>query len=241
MPGNKGRVGLILQPRDQKLLAALRILRVVDREQAERIAGYRSLRRANTRLLALSRSGFLRRSFIGAIGSGRRALYRLPGDRARLNPSFLEHQLLINRVYLRLRESSAEGVRLSSWRSFARPIAPSIPLIPDGYAELERSGQSYSIFLEVDRGTESSIVWREKARTYRSLALSGEFARIYGEEKFRVAVLAPSFRRVESMRRAVSEVTDKLFWFSIFEIIDRGSFFGSVWLRPTGEEKVPLL
>jgi Replication-relaxation len=241
MRGNRGRVGLILQPRDQHLLSELRTLRVVDREQARRVASFASVRRTNARLLLLTRAGFLRRSFIGSVGAGRRALYRLPSDRARTSPAFLAHQLALNDVYLRMKGADAEGVRLQVWRTFAQPVASSIPLVPDAYAEVSGEGIYQSLFIEVDRGTESGRVWREKARLYKRLAFSGEFERTFGQWRFRVAVLTTSSRRVEHIRRAVAEETDKLFWFSTFDILSGDSFFGPAWLRPDGCEKVSLL
>lgn len=239
MPGNRGRVRLILQPRDELLLSALCELRVVDREQAQKLAGLSSIRRANARLLALTRAGFLRRSFIGHAGHGRRALYRLPRDRARASPLFLEHQLALNDVYLCLR--AADGIQLRTWRTFGAPPCSGVPLIPDAYAELSTQGDLHPLFIEIDRGTESGRIWRGKAEAYQRLAFSGEFEHIFARSHFRVAVLTTSPRRVENIRRAVATVTEKFFWFSTIEIFNRGSFFDPVWLRPTGSAKVPLL
>jgi hypothetical protein len=143
-------------------------------------------------------------------------------------------------VYLRFQDDP-EGVQLKSWRMFDKPVASGIPLIPDAYAEVARWGVYQSLFIEVDRGTESGRVWREKANLYKALVFSGEFERIFGRGRFRVAVLTTSPRRAQYIRRAVATVTHKLFWFSTFKIIHSGSFFGPVWLRPEGSEKVPLL
>lgn len=239
MPGNSGRVGLILQPRDQRLLHALSVLRVVDREQAAILCGFQSVRRANARLLSLLRAGHLRRSFIGTVSSGRKALYSLPGA-IRKSYAFPEHQLLLNRVYLYLRCTRPDECTLSVWRSFSRPVVEGIPLIPDAYALLIRDGLEHPCFVEVDRGTESGSVWKAKAERYRLLALSGELPKEFGQERFRVLVLCEGTRRIEHIRRAVRQVTNKLFWFSTFESINSGSFFGPVWHRPEGVEKVPF-
>src|ERR1035438_1909447 len=66
---------MIVQPRDLQLLRELGVMRVLDREQARIVAGFQSTTRANTRLLALTRAGLLRRFFLGS-GGGRKALYR---------------------------------------------------------------------------------------------------------------------------------------------------------------------
>ena len=74
MAGNN-RMSIVLQQRDLRLLEALETMRVIDRQQAKVVAGLRSTMRANARLLALTRSGFLKRAFIGS----RQAVYWLPG------------------------------------------------------------------------------------------------------------------------------------------------------------------
>src|SRR6266487_1550579 len=71
MTGNDKKRGLVVQPRDRKLLEELAVMRVVDREQAKIVAGFGSTTRANTRLLALTRAGLLRRFFL----SSRKSLY----------------------------------------------------------------------------------------------------------------------------------------------------------------------
>ena len=67
MSGNKH--GLILQPRDLQLLRELSVMRIADREQAKLAAGFTSTTRANTRLLALSRAGLLKRFLLGYSGA----------------------------------------------------------------------------------------------------------------------------------------------------------------------------
>ena len=70
------RRGLMVQERDLILLSQLWIMHVADREQLMIAAGFTSITRVNTRLLALVRAGILRRFFIGC-GGGRKALYAL--------------------------------------------------------------------------------------------------------------------------------------------------------------------
>jgi hypothetical protein len=41
------------------------------------VAGFGSVTRANTRLLALARAGLLRRYFIGTLNGGKKSLYEL--------------------------------------------------------------------------------------------------------------------------------------------------------------------
>ena len=145
MAGNN-RTSIVLQERDLRLLEALETMRVIDREQAKVVAGFRSTRRANDRLLMLTRTGFLKRAFIGS----RQAVYWLPGrgpqdsGRKRADASFepaalfLNHQLEINKVHLLVQYTSipARGWWFVRWQSFQKPLSATVPLIPDGYFEI---------------------------------------------------------------------------------------------------------
>jgi N-acetylmuramoyl-L-alanine amidase len=75
MSGNRAPV-VELQDRDRRLLDELAIMRVINREQAQIVAGFRSTTRANERLLALTRIGLLSRILI----EDGRALYFLAGS-----------------------------------------------------------------------------------------------------------------------------------------------------------------
>src|SRR5581483_3376047 len=131
MAGHK-RTTIVLQERDLRLLEALQSMRVINREQAKVVAGFHSTRRANDRLLMLTRAGFLKRAFVGS----REAVYWLPGKaldqkgRQGATPShepaalFLKHQLEINRVHLLVEYSgiSIRGWWFAGWRSFQKPL-----------------------------------------------------------------------------------------------------------------------
>jgi len=58
-------------------LIELALLRIIDREQAQLLCGFRSITRANTRLLALTWAGLLNRFFIGTFSGGKKSLYAL--------------------------------------------------------------------------------------------------------------------------------------------------------------------
>src|SRR5687768_9514343 len=76
MTGNK-HSGVLIQPRDLQLLRELATMRLIDREQAKIVAGFRSTTRANLRLLKLTRAGVLNRFFSGSDAGGRKAVYAL--------------------------------------------------------------------------------------------------------------------------------------------------------------------
>ena len=233
-------------------------MRVADRDQAQAAGGFGSVTRVNARLLALTRAGLLRRFFLGTSGAGQKALYTLSAsgaqlvgaghrglqrrkDKASMGSAFVEHQLALNGLYCALKfgEIPLPGVVFRRWVSSDEPLAPS--LLPDAYLELAIPGGVLAAFVEVDLGTERTAIWQEKVRKYLQLAVSGEYERRFGESRFRVLVLANSLRRMHSIRKTVAALTEKIFWFSTLDLVRDGGFFRKVWLRPTGEEPLPLV
>lgn len=250
MAGNN-RTGIVLQERDLRLMEALETMRVINREQAKVVAGFTSTRRANDRLLTLSRAGFLKRAFIGS----REAVYWLPGkalqqrngkrDDAIAEPAalFLKHQLEINRLHLLVRYSSipVSGWWFATWQGFQKPLSATIPLIPDGYFELGSAQGFRPAFVEVDLGTEAVPIVAKKAQLYLQLAASGEFSQIFGRNQFRVLVITTSDRRLQNIRQAIAKLTDKIFWFATLDVISPEKFWAASWFRPTGDQLQSLL
>jgi Replication-relaxation len=257
MAGNNGP-GMVIQERDRQLLRELAGLRVIDREQAKIIAGFGSTTRVNARLLALLRAGLLKRFFLGTAAGGAKAVYALSrkgaqfmgvalsgpqrrNDEALIGDFFVQHQLAVNDIYCALKAHEAPGVMFRRWQSFSRPLTPDIRLIPDAYLELEISAGVAAGFLEMDLGTESLRVWKEKVRNYLRYALSGAFEKEFGENHFRVLVIAHSERRLRSIRDLVAASTEKIFWFASLESIGRDGLFAPIWLRPREEDRLPLI
>jgi hypothetical protein len=249
MAGSK-RTSIILQERDLRLLEALQTMRVISREQARVVAGFRSRTRANERLLALTRAGYLRRAFVGR----REAVYWLSGKplqddkqrgKAAAEPAslFLNHQLEISRVHLVVEYSAIplRGWWFAKWQSFQTPISPSIPLIPDGYLELGSAAGFRSVFVEVDLGTEAVSVLARKANLYLQLATSGEFVHIFGRSQFRVLLVTTSERRLQNIRAAIARITDKIFWLGTLDLLSPEKFWTACWQRPTGDALQSLL
>ena len=260
MRGNEGK-HIVIQDRDLRLFAELAaVLRVADREQAKFSAGFTSTTRANVRLLALTRAGLLRRFFLGTTGGGKKALYaltpkgadlaRVPhrnlrrgNDETLVADFFVTHQLLINDLYclLKFQPISVEGARFIRWVSFTEPIESAHLLIPDGYAEVSTPNRPVACFLEVDLGHESRSVWKRKVEGYLAYAMSGEFTKRFGQPQFRTLVVTSSLRRMASLRAATAAVTEKIFWFTTFELISRDGFWSAIWQRPTGDHRQALL
>jgi hypothetical protein len=254
MPGTER---IILQPRDRGFLKELSVMRVVDHAQAKVVAGFGSIDRANKRLLKLTRAGLLRRFFLGS-GGGRKALYSLSEKGARyvgvplrglrrphgavlVADYFVDHQLEVNALFIALKFGTLpERIAFRRWIAFAQPMTPDLPLVPDGYVEFVSPMGVTAAFVEVDLGYESLGVWREKARKYLQLAISGTYRQIFGTERFRVLVVANSARRMESLRRTVSRETEKVFRFTTIHEA-RTQFFGPVWKKPAGDHPESLI
>lgn len=252
-----GTERMIVQPRDREFLKELSVLRVADREQIKIVARFGSTTRVNTRLLKLTRAGLLRRFFLGT-GGGRRALYALSEKGARLVDApahgprrpqgamlvadlFVEHQLAVNSIYCAVKfgKGLGQGIVFHRWMAFQEQVVPELALIPDGYVEFVTPTGIVATFLEMDLGTEGLAIWKEKTKKYLELALSGAFARSFGQDRFRVLVVAHSERRLDSIRKAVAGVTEKIFRFATLENA-RNRFFAPVWHRPIGNQPESL-
>jgi hypothetical protein len=257
---NKPKTGLIVQERDRHLLRELGNMRVLDGNQAKIVAEFQSTRRVNRRLLALTRSGLLKRFFMGTAAGGRKALYSLSPLGANLvevpcrgprrskdelvpADNFVTHQLGINELYCKLKYESipVDGTKVVRWKTFYRPIDARLSLIPDGYMEIVNPEKTVPAFLEFDVGRESITIWRAKVHKYIRYVLSGEFARSFEQTAFRVLVVTTSESRLQALRRATAPITKKVFWFSTTDSIQHHGLWSSVWLRSTGDQSLPLL
>jgi hypothetical protein len=248
---NPSRV--VMTDRDRELFALIHEARLLDREQIQQLLSFGSVTRANDRLSRLHAAGLLYRYFIGTIASGRKALYAIsPRGAASIGREMvwklhraqnellvgeagIEHQLAVNWCWISLmRGPNPDLIRFVR---FNEPISRAVPLEPDGYAELQGSGGVQPVFLEVDLTTETSRVWARKVELYLKLATSGEFQEIFHQQRFKVAVVCTSERRLKNLRRTVRKQTTKLFYFSLLETTKRDGFAAPHWLRPEGDAR----
>lgn len=241
MAGSSNTPNVILTRRDRHLLDELATVRIVDREQAMLLGGFNSITRANARLLALTRAGYLRRTFVGTINGGRNAIYSLPGRsllaRSRgplAREKAFAHQLAVNRVYLAFKYAPAPqpGIQFRGWQKFDEPISSAIPLIPDAWVKIETPTETISAGVEVDLATEALRIWDQKVHWYLDLALTGEHRRLFGEERFRVLVVVAGRRRLESIRGVIARHTEKMFWLTTVEQLNEQGPWAPVWSRP---------
>jgi Replication-relaxation len=254
------RKGMVIQERDLTLLRALADFVVIDREQAKCIAGFGSTTRANSRLLLLTLAGLLRKFFIGTAGGAKKALYALSlkgalligvpyrgprrkQDEVLVADFFITHRLAINEIHCMVEKGliPSAGAKFVRWVSFFESIERDNSLIPDGYFEVVTPERTWAAFLEVDLGHERHVVWHAKVQAYLRYAKSGNFERQFHKNQFRVLVVTNSERRMQSLRNATAVITEKLFWFSTFEKVQRDGFWASTWLRPKDNQLRSLL
>lgn len=253
-------VPVILTARDEQLFQFLVDARVCDREQIKAVAGFESTNRANARLLRLVRSGVLKRFFIATRSGGVKALYCLSPRTARrlsapaapiqrasdavlIADAFITHQLAVNDIHIdfRCKCPAKFGVLSIKWLCPKESLSPTVRVIPDGYVEVNRATECLAMFVEVDLGTESLSIWKSKIQGYIRLAASGEFQQLFGHSRFRVLVVVPSERRQANVRKTVLTYTRKLFWFATLNDINSRGLFDPIWLRPDGDDRLPLL
>lgn len=254
MNGNRG-AAMVIQPRDEQLLREISVMRIIDREQAKAVVGFGSTRRVNARLLALYREGLVRRFFQGTKAGGQKAIYSLSSKGARyigvahrefrfandellVTNFFVAHQLRLNQIYCALKSKSAipQHVKFVRWITLSEPVIPS--LVPDGYFEVSVAEKNLGAFVEVDLGHEGPAVWKAKVRNYLRYAASGKFEGQFHLPRFRVLVVANTEKRMQAIRRIVRHFSDKVFWLSSFEDIERNDgLWSNVWLRPRDDAR----
>ena len=123
----------------------------------------------------------------------------------------LEHQLRLNELFLALREPAPADVQASGWRTFRQPPVPAVAsLIPDAYVEVRHGTVVRALFVEMDLATEPLRTWTRKTERYVALARSGEFPSVFANAQFGVLVVAPSRRRLETIRWTIAATTSKL-------------------------------
>jgi Replication-relaxation len=254
------RSSLVIQERDRHLLRELAVMRVIDRDQAKRVAGFGSTTQVNARLLRLTQAGLLRRFFLGTNAGGQKAIYALSlagaklvnvpfrGPRRRndeviVADFFVAHQFAINEIYgdLKYRPIPIAEAKFEKWVSFYEPVGQGMRLIPDGYFELYTPQKMLCAFVEVDLGNEGLSVWKRKVESYVHYAISGAYEKQFGQHQFRVLVIAKTERRMRSLQAAILTLTDKIFWFSTLDSIAHAGFWSPVWLRARNGERQPLL
>jgi hypothetical protein len=161
---------------------------------------------------------------LSAETSGRARRPHLPGQTMWL------HALTVTETYTRLIEAlPGSGVTLTewqgepaSWRRFQYSGVSTLK--PDAAVTLAGPGYADLYFLEIDTGSQSANVIRQKLESYRRYAATGLEQRAQGGVFPRVVFLTTKARRLERLNQLVEErPADQARLFAVGIVADAGS------------------
>jgi hypothetical protein len=172
---------------------------------------------------------------------------------SQLKDFFLHHGLELNEVRINLSQAIAyqPEMKLESWindndceqtykvvlngKEIARRFRP------DGYFRFWYQERLYSFFLELDRSTMTLGRFKQKVQTYLEFARLGFYRQRFGVKYFRVLVIAPSIQRLRNLKKAVEEITNKVFWFTTTSQVTENKAMGQIWQRAGHDGLFPLI
>lgn len=197
-----------LTRRDISVLRDLALSHVLSRDQLIALGYFGSVTRVNTRLRDLTSQGFVKRldtPFYGqSLYMASKAASEAIGERVgplllgrAASPRFIQHALNTTnvRIALTVRSEGTWKFEQQLWRKVGKH-----EVRPDGLLMAKAP-----IFIEVDMGHVSISKFKEKITAYRALALSGDCAKLYGFDSFRVLTITTGELRARHLRRALIE------------------------------------
>lgn len=258
-----------LTDRDRAVLYDLFHLRFLRLSQIQ-LRHFGSETRARTRLRLLWHHGYVDRTFLPTIGPATgEAIYSLgpaatgelsviyglePAEikrrRGKVEPLFVQHELLIARFRIAVGHAgSPRGVVIKNWqegeeaklRVSARGpdgSASERPITPDGIGWIASKRACFAFCLEADRGT--MTVGRVKTKFERYARARAAVKSRLGADRFRVLVIAPTERRVASLRAAAEDVGTPSVWLAAEEALEADIVGGNVWQRAGVDGRFPL-
>jgi len=244
--------GMVLTDRDRQIVTAVGEFGILSRVQLARHLRFGSVTRANAVLLRLTRHGYLTRRLQPSLQGTRRQTYLLGLRGAELlagardqprtarrrwreaSDLFVEHRLLVNDIRLGFQQWLIAGYAMRTWTNETALRNLNLGVIPDGYCEYDLRGKSFAVFVEADNGTETRARWRQKTTQYLDLAMTGRFHALFHRQYFRVLVVVPSPRRLESLLGEIARQTKRLFWLTTSNALVTAGPFGPIWYRPDG-------
>ncbi|MBU4444526.1 replication-relaxation family protein [bacterium] len=266
-PFQRAKNPMVLQERDNNIIALCHDYHFLTLDQIRLLAGFGCRNRASTRLRKLFDNGFLSRRFLSVFRGGGRIIYFLgPAgveiisgkygvdamtikqkrkQLLKIKNVFLPHYLAINgfRLAFSLASKSKPEITLKSWKT-----QKEIPLCleerkfyPDAYFVYGFRGKLYSIFLEVDRSTESNKRFQEKVDNYLKYGFDGYYQKQFGFQFFRVLVVCQTMARLRNLKKAIEQKTDKMFWLAVQQDIRPEMILAKIWHRPAKDPVFSLL
>lgn len=249
---------LVLQERDKKIIALCHEYHFLTQEQIRLLAGFGCYARANIRLRKLFDNGYLSRRFLPVFQGRAKILcflgpkgVELISESSGIDPlkikqnrkqlleirNFsLPHYLLINefRLAFSLAAKNNPEISLKSWKT-----QKEIPLrlgekefYPDAYLVYGYRSKLYSLFLEIDRSTETNKRFAGKVENYLKYGFDGYYRKQFGFQFFRVLIVCPSAARLKNLKKLIEQKTDKIFWLAVQGDISPEKILTRIWQRP---------
>ena len=158
---------------------------------------------------------------------------------------FLEHTLAINDFRIAITQAAQRrGHRIVRWIDERevkalqmRVPAPAtdkhrrhLPVVPDSYFEYEAGSKRSGFFLEMDMGTMATKRFRDKVKAFLIYKRDGFYQRQFGIHSLRVLTVAPSPRRLRSLKRATEQAQGRaLFWFTTQHAVEADQLLQPAW------------
>jgi len=179
-------------------------------------------------------------------------LPRFVSEREKRSGLFLDHTLRRNdlRICLDLLDRQERGFQLLVWRqspdglrfsAVVRGRALSytrVPLVPDGFFAVKRSGVVQAFFVETDMGTVSLARMAVRYRAYQLWWRRGGHLDLCGSAPLRILTLTTTERRLAALRQAAFRGSGNprhgsgLFWFALLaaaDIAEPAKLLGPAW------------
>ena len=180
MTGSK-RTGLVVQERDRQLLSELAVMRIIDREMTKLVAGFNSTRRANARLLQLTRTGGQQYDAALSYPGGERQDFTLRGDEWQVDARVLKWRAFANLVGFdaayRLERISGRYSRIEDERDLPRTVYPLNPANRLDLWELVRRLHSWLPWFDALYGSAVYLPMADAASYEIKVSQSGLIAR----------------------------------------------------------------
>lgn len=266
-PFERAKNSIVLQNRDKKIVALCHEYHFLTQEQIRLLAGFGCEVRAGIRLRKLFDNGYLSRRGLPVVKGRGKILYfigpkgvELIARESCIDPlkikqrrkqlleiksSSLPHFLLINefRLAFALATKNNPYIKMKSWKS-----EKEIPLCleekefyPDGYLIYSYRGKFYSLFLEIDRSTETNKRFQGKVNNYLNYGFDGHYQKQFGFLFFKVLIVCPSAARLKNLKKLIEKKTDKMFWLAVQNDISPEKILSRIWQRPRQNSHFSLL
>ncbi|MDP3041761.1 MAG: replication-relaxation family protein [Candidatus Omnitrophota bacterium] len=266
-PFKRAKNPLVLQERDKKIIALCHDYHFLTLNQIRLLLSFGSQSRASTRLRKLFDNGYLSRRFLPVLQGRAKILcflgpkgVELISEKSGIDPlkikqkrkqlleirNFsLPHYLLINefRLAFSLASKNSPEISLKSWST-----QKEIPLrleekefYPDAYFIYGYREKLYSLFLEIDRSTETNKRFAGKVENYLKYGFDGYYRKQSGFQFFRVLIVCPSAARLKNLKKLIEQKTDKMFWLAVQGDISPEKILTKIWHRLTKDSVFSLL